>query len=576
MVQRWFLHLSIRGKLLVSFASLVSFSLLFFSLLFIGFKKVEKAGQIRLLTGEVTGYLASYDAVFQQLMLEGFKSSEFQSSIKSQQEEGLDSIKVLMGKSLKRLESLQGGDYAIIQEKALELGQSFSRFDSLRTYIMSLLRQRGFKEFGDEGALRKAIHTLEMQSVLFDKSQVLMVRLIEKNFIMRKEIAYVEAFKEQLDRMQASLPSDSLEGFHASLIRSYNTSFLSLVETEQAIGFSNKLGLRSEIEQIKAHMLPLLTTIREQAKETQEQTQAFTWGQAITLLLIQVAVSIVLVVYISGLLSRRIKRFQSAMAQLSVGSFPESLPVEGSDELDKASDDFNHLVKRVESATSFATELGNGNLHVQYNESFGRDVLANAITGMQQKLIVASEEQSKLNWVNKGLAEFAEVASRISEGNKQALAEQVLKAVIQYLDMTVGALYLLDEESNGQALFLASAYAYGRKKYLERTILVGEGLLGQCCLEKEPIILTEVPDAYLTITSGLGEANPTYVVLMPLIHQSTLIGVIELAGFKHLEPHAMRYLTETATRAASSFASIQSTYAMQRLLETQNRHTDPV
>jgi hypothetical protein len=547
---------------------LVSLTLLIFSLLFGGFRKIEEAGNLRVLAGEISLQIEQYNTLFQQTMLEGFKSASFQTSEQSSTEKTLDSLRQLLHLSIEEVKSIQGISRTDLLEKTDTLRVYFFRYDSLRLNVCDLLRRRGFKDYGDEGALRKTIHALEKQSASFEKAEVLMLRRVEKDFMLRKETSYVDMFNETIEKMLMRLPADSLSGTDASLLFAYQKSFNRLAETEKAIGFNNQQGLRLEVEYLKSGMNPLLHSIKAAALDAEQRIKSFTWTTAILLVCAQVVASIVLVWYISSLFSRRIVHLQLAMEQMAGGSFPASLPIEGSDELDKASDDFNYLVKRVEAATNFATDLGNGNLHVQYNDAYGRDVLANAVIGMQQKLLQAAEQQAKLNWINKSLAEFAEVISISSNSSKSDLAEQVLKAILRTLDMPVGAMYLVDSSNpNNIELQLASIIAFGRKKYLEGTLLAGEGLVGQCYLEKESIILTQIPEDYLNITSGLGEAKPTFVAIIPMMYQSEIIGVLELASFSALEKHERDFLHEASHRAASVFAAFKFSFAVEKQQE---------
>ncbi|MDP9178267.1 MAG: response regulator, partial [Gemmatimonadota bacterium] len=94
-----------------------------------------------------------------------------------------------------------------------------------------------------------------------------------------------------------------------------------------------------------------------------------------------------------------------------------------------------------------------------------------------------------------------------------------------------GAFYIMDREDNAPVLKLIASYAYKERKHVGNRFLLGEGLVGQAALEKKPILLTNVPPDYIYITSGLGEAPPRNVLVMPVLFEGEVKAVIELASF---------------------------------------------
>src|SRR5678815_1602542 len=76
-----------------------------------------------------------------------------------------------------------------------------------------------------------------------------------------------------------------------------------------------------------------------------------------------------------------------------------------------------------------------------------------------------------------------------------------------------------------------SSYAYRERKNVSNTFELGQGLVGQCALEKETILLTRVPPDYIQISSGLGEAPPLNIIVLPVLFEGEVKAVIELASF---------------------------------------------
>ena len=126
------------------------------------------------------------------------------------------------------------------------------------------------------------------------------------------------------------------------------------------------------------------------------------------------------------------------------------------------------------------------------------------------------------------------------------LTIQVIRALVKYVNLVQGALYLYNEEK--EILENVATYAYNRQKYINQTFKIGHGLIGACAYEKEYIYRTEIPDTYATITSGiLGDQKPQSILLVPLITDEKLQGVIEFATLqKEIPELTIRLLVELA------------------------------
>src|SRR6185503_12977609 len=107
-----------------------------------------------------------------------------------------------------------------------------------------------------------------------------------------------------------------------------------------------------------------------------------------------------------------------------------------------------------------------------------------------------------------------------------------------------GVFYMMDPTDNSLILRLLSSYAYRERKHLSNQFRLGEGLVGQCVLEKQRILLTDVPGDYIKISSGLGEAPPLNIIVLPVLFEGQVKAVIELASFHNFSEIHLAFLDQ--------------------------------
>ena len=198
------------------------------------------------------------------------------------------------------------------------------------------------------------------------------------------------------------------------------------------------------------------------------------------------------------------------------------------------------------------------------------DALGKSLVKMNTTMRTFNVEESKRKWKVEGLAKFAEHL-REDHSDLEMYSFKLISELVKYTGCNQGGIYMHYKEEDTEYLELKAAYAYERRKYNEKRIEVGQGLLGQCIYEKSTIFITDVPDNYVTITSGLGEAVPRNIVIIPLLLNDELYGAVELASFKILEQYRVDFLEELAESIAASFGSIKTAENTKALLEESQK-----
>jgi len=232
------------------------------------------------------------------------------------------------------------------------------------------------------------------------------------------------------------------------------------------------------------------------------------------------------------------------------------------------------MVESLHSASKFALEIGEGKFDSNFQPKSEDDTLGNALTQMRNRLSEVATEERKRSWGIEGLAIFSDILRKDND-NIEVLSNNLISKMIDYLGANQGAIFVVNDEDqyeNNPVLKLTGCYAYDRQKFMEKDIRKGEGLAGQCWIEAKKIFMTNIPDEYINIRSGLGDAAPNAVLIAPLMVNDEILGVIELAGFKVFEDYEIEFVEKVAESIASTLKSVKVNVRTVNLLtESKNQ-----
>jgi len=225
------------------------------------------------------------------------------------------------------------------------------------------------------------------------------------------------------------------------------------------------------------------------------------------------------------------------------------------------------LKSDIESAVRFIESIEQNNWSAEYNSKGEPSALSVALTRLREKHNQVRVKEEEQIWVANGLANFSQLL-RNDQLSIDEMASKIISQLTKYVGANQGGLFLVkDSDEENVFLELKGLYAYGRKKYEVKKIDLSEGLLGQCYLEGTYIHMTEVPSNFIKITSGLGEATPRCILLVPLKIDEKKVGVIEFAFFDLIRPIQIEFLTKVSENIASLFVRIKENDRVIKLLE---------
>ncbi len=246
--------------------------------------------------------------------------------------------------------------------------------------------------------------------------------------------------------------------------------------------------------------------------------------------------------------------------------------------LKKNPKEFEHIIIEIEKLTSKLTETVSFINKIKENDFEAEFINFNKNNPIETGLINLRdilrknaedekhriEEEKIRQWTVNGIEKFNEIL-RSSTTNLKSLTDAIIKNLVKYLNSSQGGIFIINNKNEDDIfLELISIFAYDRKKYKKKKILIGEGLLGMCALEKNTIWLNKVPKEYMEIESGLGESSPRSLIIVPLKTNTELLGVIEIASLYEFTKNEINFVENIAENISST---IKTTKISQKTAE---------
>jgi CheY-like chemotaxis protein/signal transduction histidine kinase/HAMP domain-containing protein len=227
----------------------------------------------------------------------------------------------------------------------------------------------------------------------------------------------------------------------------------------------------------------------------------------------------------------------------------------------------NSLTLQVRAIADVATAVTRGDLSRQIAvEAQGElDELKNNLNQMIANLKTTTEKNNEQDWLKTNLAKF----SNMMQGQKdlEAVSKLIMSELTPLVSAHHGTFYIIEDDNNTPVLKLIASYAYKERKHVGNRFHLGEGLVGQAALEKKSILLTNVPDDYIRITSGLGEAPPRNILVLPVLFEGEIKAVVELASFLPFSQIHQLFLDQLAESVGVVINMISANMRTAELLE---------
>ncbi len=224
------------------------------------------------------------------------------------------------------------------------------------------------------------------------------------------------------------------------------------------------------------------------------------------------------------------------------------------------------LTTQVRAITNVATAVTNGDLSRAIDVAAAGEVatLKDNINEMIRNLKETTRINTEQDWLKTNLAKF----SRLLQGQRDlyAVSRMILSELAPVVSMQHGVFYINEPVNGEQVLKLFASYAYQNRKNLSNEFRAGQGLVGQCLIEKQRILLSNVPGDYVVISSALGESKPLNIVLLPIIFEDQVLAILELASFRAFSEIDVAFLDQLTESIGIVLNTMQANQRTEELL----------
>jgi signal transduction histidine kinase/CheY-like chemotaxis protein/HAMP domain-containing protein len=191
-----------------------------------------------------------------------------------------------------------------------------------------------------------------------------------------------------------------------------------------------------------------------------------------------------------------------------------------------------NLTTQVRAIAEVATAVTKGDLTRFITVEASGEVasLKDNINEMIRNLKDTTQKNNEQDWLKTNIARF----NRLLQGQRDIrhVSNLILSQLVPLVNAHQALFYLTRQDGGENILELVASYAAPNRRRPPPRLRLGDGLVGQCAVEKRSMLLTDAPHDYMRITSGLGEAKPSTVIVLPALFEGEVKAVLELGSFE--------------------------------------------
>ncbi|MBI9105247.1 MAG: response regulator [Spirochaetales bacterium] len=257
--------------------------------------------------------------------------------------------------------------------------------------------------------------------------------------------------------------------------------------------------------------------------------------------------------------------------EISTGKLIREISLDRRDEIGTLADSCRRMQENLTHKSEIAKMIAAGDFSERVVVGSADDEVALSINQIADNYSKITTEYNLQNWLKTGQNLLNEDVVGVQESEE--FSRKVVSRLCNHLGAQIGAFYIAD--AGTAELRLSGSYALNLRTKTNNVILFGEGLEGQCAIEKKCILITEVPEDFFKIETGSGDCAPVNVAAFPILYEGELIAVIELGSINKFTSRELSFLELTADIIGTGLNSVMIKVETEKLLlETQRQSTE--
>ena len=357
-----FQNMKIKGKLLSAFGAVLFLSSVLAGWGYFSINRIIEISDVETTFNAINTTALEMRKAEKDFLMRDIRNEEFMKSGESKYIAAMDNLVKAQDSLINQLLESKWSSKLDIQEDLNNLKGSINGYHATFDKITAAYKQRGFKDYGDEGELRKAVRAVEESNYRIDMVQLLTLRRIEKDFFIRKDPADVEKFAAEFEVMVSKLDKSSSGQAIKEKLLAYEANFNSAVKAEEMIGLNEGLGLMGEMRASIYKIEPIIEKLEKLVNTRSEEMVFQTVLTFALVFLLELIIGFVLAIKFSNSLTSNIQYVREAAVKLSEGIIPEQLTIKTSDELGDTQRSVNDLIHSLNDSVEVANMVSRGNL----------------------------------------------------------------------------------------------------------------------------------------------------------------------------------------------------------------------